>query len=61
MPIKIICEAIPKVEIDVLAPVILAAMDRFYSDPVRVRDFEAWKKNREKEVKGYECNHGHKG
>ena len=48
MPVKIVCESIPKVEMDVLAPVLLAAMDRFYADPARVRDFEAWKKNKTK-------------
>ena len=51
MPVKINCQDIPKVEIDVLAPVILSAMDRFYSDPVHVRDFEAWQADkRKKEV-----------
>ena len=59
MPIKISCEDIPKVEIDVLASVILAAMDRFYSDPARVHDFEAWKKSKKKEVRNFGCNHGH--
>ena len=59
MPVKINCQAIPKVEIDVLAPVILSAMDRFYSDPARVRDFEAWKKNKSKEVKKHGFHHDH--
>lgn len=48
MPVKINCESIPKVEVDVLAPVILTAVDRFFSDPAHVRDFEAWKKDKKK-------------
>ena len=55
MPVKIACESIPKVEIDVLAPVILTAVDRFYQDPANARNFEAWKKNKAKKEESKEC------
>lgn len=36
------CEQIPKIQLDILSRTLLAAMDRFYSDPVNQRRFEEW-------------------
>lgn len=36
------CEQIPKVQLDILSRTLLAAMERFYSDPVNLTRFEEW-------------------
>ena len=36
------CEQIPQIQLDILSRTLLAAMERFYSDPANLRRFEEW-------------------
>lgn len=36
------CEQIPKIQLDILSRTLLAAMERFYSDPDNLKRFEEW-------------------
>ena len=36
------CEQIPKIQLDILSRTLLAAMERFYSDPDNLRRFDEW-------------------
>lgn len=38
----IACEQIPQIQLDILSRTLLAAMERFYSDPANLKRFEAW-------------------
>lgn len=44
--VKIDCTQIPCVEVNILCSTLVAAMERFYSDPENCRRFEEWKKQR---------------
>lgn len=41
------CEQIPKIQLDILSRTLLAAMERFYSDPYNQRRFEEWLRGEE--------------
>lgn len=41
------CEQIPKIQLDILSRTLLAAMERFYSDPVNLNRYEEWLRGEE--------------
>ncbi len=41
------CEQIPKIQLDILSRTLLAAMERFYSDPDNLKRFEEWLRGEE--------------
>lgn len=41
------CEQIPKIQLDILSRTLLAAMERFYSNPDNVRRYEEWLRGEE--------------
>ena len=41
------CEQIPKIQLDILSRTLLAAMERFYSDPDNQRRYEEWLRGEE--------------
>jgi len=41
------CEQIPKIQLDILSRTLLAAMERFYSDPDNLSRFEEWLRGEE--------------
>lgn len=44
------CQQIPKIQLDILSRTLLAAMERFYSDPDNLRGFEKWLRSEEGEA-----------
>lgn len=41
------CEQIPKIQLDILSRTLLAAMERFYSEPDNQRRYEEWLRGEE--------------
>ena len=41
------CEQIPKIQLDILSRTLLAAMERFYSDPDNLSRFVEWLRGEE--------------
>lgn len=41
------CEQIPKIQLDILSRTLLAAMERFYSDPDNLKRCEEWLRGEE--------------
>lgn len=41
------CKQIPRIQVNILSRTLLAAMERFYSDPDNLRRFQEWKQSEE--------------
>lgn len=54
------CEQIPKIQLDILSRTLLAAMERFYSDPDNLRRFEEWLRGEEGQEKAIKKESGNR-